>query len=65
MSGWKVYMPNIVMVDFANNDKCCRIAELNDVAATQITGAFQALEQEVAQKEQRLVGQPSARWRCR
>ena len=35
----KTYMPNIVMIDFANLRKCTFIRSLNDVAATQFTQA--------------------------
>lgn len=43
----KVFMPNIVMIDFADADKCNKIYDLNRITANQLTKAFQAADQEV------------------
>lgn len=37
----KVYMPNIVMIDFADNTKGNIIKKLNTIAATHLVEAFQ------------------------
>jgi hypothetical protein len=37
----KVYMPNIVMIDFADNTKGQIIKEFNTIAATRLVEAFQ------------------------
>jgi hypothetical protein len=53
----KVYMPNFVMVDFANDDKCQHIYNLNAVASTDITQAFQNLDNQVNQAMRaRIIG---------
>jgi hypothetical protein len=47
----KVYMPNFVLVDFADDDKCQHIYDLNAVASTDMTQAFQALDNQVRQQQ--------------
>jgi hypothetical protein len=47
----KSFMPNIVMIDFADAQKCRTIYELNHVAATALTDASRALEDEVRQAQ--------------
>ena len=37
----KTFMPNIVMIDFADDSKCREIHALNGVAATELTAAQQ------------------------
>ena len=44
-------MPNIVMVDFADDSKCKTIYDLNKVAAVSLSMASSALSQEVKQLE--------------
>jgi len=44
----KAFMPNIVMVDFADQHKCRIIHELNTVAASALVSASTALDDEVA-----------------
>lgn len=43
----KAFMPNIVMIDFADETKCQTIYELNAVAASALTRASIALDKEV------------------
>jgi len=43
----KAFMPNIVMIDFADPSKCRTIYELNHVAATALTDAAVALDREI------------------
>jgi hypothetical protein len=43
----KAFMPNIVMIDFADQTKCKTIYELNHVAATALTNAARALDDEI------------------
>jgi hypothetical protein len=43
----KAFMPNIIMIDFADPSKCRTIYDLNSVAATALTSAARALDQEV------------------
>ncbi|MBI3380505.1 MAG: hypothetical protein HY019_00735 [Aquabacterium sp.] len=45
----KAFMPNIVMIDFADASKCKTIYELNHVAATALTDAARALDDEIQQ----------------
>jgi hypothetical protein len=40
----KLFMPNIVMIDFADADKCQYIYELNNVAAVQLAAVTRAIE---------------------
>jgi hypothetical protein len=47
----KTFMPNIVMIDFADDSKCKTIYELNKVAAISLSLASSALSQEVKQLE--------------
>ena len=47
----KTFMPNIVMVDFADDSKCKTIYDLNKVAAVSLSMASSALSQEVKQLE--------------
>ena len=47
----KAFMPNIVMIDFADPSKCKTIYELNHVAATALTDASRALDEEVRQAQ--------------
>lgn len=42
----KAFMPNIVMIDFADATKCKTIYKLNELAATQLTAMFQSDEEE-------------------
>ena len=41
----KAFMPNIVMIDFADEHKCDQIYSLNKVAATELTYAARQLRQ--------------------
>ncbi len=43
----KTFMPNFVMIDFADDHKCRQIFGLNQVASTELTWAAQALEIDV------------------
>jgi hypothetical protein len=49
----KVYMPNIVMIDFANDTKCRRIKALNTLASTEITNKFKELDDENLRRQAR------------
>jgi hypothetical protein len=40
-----MYMPNIVMIDFADPDKCRYIYDLNTVAAVRLAAVTRAIEQ--------------------
>jgi hypothetical protein len=40
----KLFMPNIVMIDFADHDKCAQIRALNKLAATSITEKCRQLD---------------------
>ena len=44
----KAFMPNIVMIDFADQDRCDKIYALNMVAANALVQASTALDQEIA-----------------
>jgi hypothetical protein len=41
----KMFMPNIVMIDFADPDKCRYIYDLNTVAAVRLAAVTRAIEQ--------------------
>jgi hypothetical protein len=40
----KMFMPNIVMIDFADDDKCQYIYDLNNLAAVQLAAVTRAIE---------------------
>lgn len=50
----KTFMPNFVMIDFADEDKCRTIFDLNTLASTQLTEAAKLVDQHV-----KLVGAAS------
>jgi hypothetical protein len=41
----KMFMPNIVMIDFADDDKCQYIYDLNNLAAVRLAAVTRAIEQ--------------------
>jgi len=49
----KVFMPNIVMIDFADRDKCTKIYDLNRVTSSQLVKAFQEVDREVQAFQQK------------
>jgi hypothetical protein len=49
----KVYMPNIIMIDFADNDKCKTVFDLNTLAATELTQTFKQLDEAILQRRLR------------
>jgi len=46
----KAFMPNFVMIDFADAEKCKTIYDLNSVAATALTGAAQIANQKFGRR---------------
>jgi hypothetical protein len=40
----KMFMPNIVMIDFADDDKCQYIYDLNNLAAVRLAAVTRAIE---------------------
>lgn len=56
----KAFMPNVVMIDFADARKCRSIYELNHVAATALTDAARALDDDIAQLQTNMNRLPRA-----
>lgn len=56
----KAFMPNVVMVDFADAQKCRTIYGLNHVAATALTDAARALDAEITQLQTNMATLPRA-----
>lgn len=54
----KAFMPNVVMIDFADQIKCRTIYELNHVAATALTDAARALDVEIQQLQSNMNSLP-------
>src|SRR5688500_2562407 len=48
----KAFMPNIVMIDFADENKCAQIYDLNRVAATELTYAARMLDLDISLVQQ-------------
>lgn len=48
----KAFMPNMIMVDFADDTKCHEIYDLNNVATTKLTTAAREVDRDIKQVQQ-------------